>query len=58
MPLLILIAIGAILIGKSFYDGCTKNHHVFTGEELDTMNREMVGKSQKECRQIIKKYSE
>lgn len=58
MPLLILIAIGAILIGKSFYDSCTKNHHVFTGEELDATNREMVGKSQKECRQIIKKYSE
>ena len=57
MLLLILFVIGAILIGKSFYDSCTKNHHVFTGEELNAMNREMVGRSKAECRQIIRKYS-
>lgn len=57
MPLLILIAIGVILIGKSFYDSCTKNNHVFTAEELNAMNNQMVGKSQKECRQIIKNHS-
>lgn len=57
MPLLILIAIGAILIGKSFYDSCTRNNHAFTTEELNAMNKEMVGRSQKECRQIIKNHS-
>lgn len=57
MQLLILIAIVVIVIGKRIYDGCTKNHHVFTGEEISAMNREMVGKSKAECRQIIKKYS-
>lgn len=57
MQLLILIAIGAILIGKSICDSCMRNNHVFTGEELNAMNNEMVGRSQKECRQIIKRYS-
>ena len=30
---------------------------VWTKEEMDAMNREMVGKSKKECQQILKKYS-
>ena len=57
MPLLILIAIGAFLIGKSFYDSRTRNNHVFTADELNAMNKEMVGKSQRDCRQIIKNHS-
>lgn len=32
------------------------NDEVFTDEELRQMNIEMIGKSQKECREIIKKY--
>ena len=57
MELLLLIGFGLFMLGKWIYDQCTRNHHVFTGEELDAMNREMVGKSTKECRQIVKKYS-
>lgn len=57
MPLLILIAIGAFLIGKAFYDSCTRNNYVFTTDELNAMNKEMVGKSQRECCQIIKNHS-
>lgn len=30
---------------------------VWSSEELDAMNREMVGKSKKECQQILRKYS-
>lgn len=57
MELLLLIGFGLFMLGKWIYDQCTRNHHVFTGEELDAMNREMVGKSKKECQQILKKYS-
>lgn len=57
MELLLLIGFGLFMFGKWIYDQCTRNHHVFTGEELDAMNREMVGKSTKECQQILKKYS-
>lgn len=57
MELLFLIGFGLFMLGKWIYDKCTTSHHVFTGEELDAMNREMVGKSTKECRRILKKYS-
>lgn len=57
MELLLLIYFGLFILGKWIYDQCTRNHHVFAGEEHDAMNREMVGKSAKECRKIIKKYS-
>lgn len=57
MELLLLIGAGLFFLGKWLYDKSTTNHHVFTSSELDAMNREMVGKSQKECKQIIKKYS-
>lgn len=53
----LLIGVGLYLLGKLIFDKCTTNHHVFTSAELDAMNREMVGKSKKECQQIIKKYS-
>lgn len=56
MELLLLIGFGIFMLGKWIYDKCTTSHHVFTGEELDAMNREMVGKSTKECQQILKKY--
>lgn len=56
MELLLLIGFGLFLFGKWIYDKCTTNHYVFTSEELDSMNREMVGKSKKECQEILKKY--
>lgn len=57
MELLLLIGFGLFMFGKWIYDEGTKSKHIFTGEELDAMNREMVGKSRKECQQILKKYS-
>ena len=53
----LLACLGIIVILKYLYDNCTKSHHIFTSDELDAMNMEMVGKSTKECRQILKKYS-
>lgn len=57
MELLLLIGFGVFMFGKWIYDKCTSSRHVFTKEEFDAMNREMVGKSKKECQKIIKKYS-
>lgn len=56
MELLLLIGFGLFMFGKWIYDKCTTSHHVFTGEELDDMNREMIGKSTRECQHILKKY--
>lgn len=36
--------------------GNSGSGHVFSGEELDKMCWEMVGKSKKECQEILKKY--
>lgn len=58
MDLLLLIGFGLFMLGKKIYDECTKSKHVFTSEELDSMCGEMVGKSTKECQQILKKYRE
>lgn len=57
MELLLLIVFGLFMAGKWIYDKRTTNRHVFTHEEIDAMNREMIGKSTKECQQILKKYS-
>lgn len=37
--------------------GGSSKGRVWSSEELEAMNREMVGKSKKECQQILKKYS-
>ena len=57
MEFLFLVGFGLFILCKSVYNDYTRNTHVFTDTELDRMNYEMVGKSKKECRQIIKRYS-
>lgn len=57
MELLIVLGFGLFMLGKWIYDKLTTNQHAFTSEELEAMTNEMIGKSQKECREIIKKYS-
>ena len=48
---------GVFMFGKVIYNECTKTCKAFTTEELEQMNREMIGKSQKECQEIIKKHN-
>ena len=57
MTLIFLIIVAVYILGKCVYDDCTKNTHAFSKEELNQMNLSMVGKSQKECRKIIREYS-
>jgi len=54
---IVVVGVLIFLLGKWIYDKLTWNHHAFTSEEIDAMNREMVGKSQRECKNIVKKYS-
>ena len=58
MSFIFLVLILVFIFGKTIYDECTKNRKAFTAEGLEQMNREMIGKSQKECQQILKKYSQ
>ena len=57
MPILIILGILIIWAIIWFKDKLTPPCRAFTPEETRQMNREMVGKSKKECQQIVKKYS-
>ena len=57
MGFIFLFLFGLFMFGKVIYNECTKTCKAFTTEELEQMNREMIGKSQKECQEIIKKYN-
>lgn len=54
----IICAISVVIIWACYSSsGNSRKGRVWSSEELDAMNREMVGKSKKECQQILKKYS-
>ena len=57
MGFIFLVLFGLFMFGKVIYNECTKTCKAFTTEELEQMNREMIGKSQKECQKIIKKHN-
>lgn len=57
MTVIFLVIVAVYILSKCAYDNSTKNTHAFSKEELNQMNLLMVGKSQKECRKIIRKYS-
>ena len=57
MGFIFLVLFGLFMFGKMIYDELTRNRHAFTAEELEQMHREVIGKSKKECQQILKKYS-
>ena len=57
MPILIILGILIIWAIIWIKDKLTPPCRAFTPEEIRQMNREMVGKSKKECQQIVKKYS-
>ena len=56
MPIIVLIAVLAIYGAANIHDTSAKNKKAFTEKELDRMLNEMIGKSKKECRKIIKRY--
>lgn len=56
MPILILLGIGAFYLVVSLYNTCTTNTKPYSNDELDSMLSQMVGKSKKECRKILKQH--
>lgn len=56
MPIIILLGIGVFWAVCKIHEICTTNYHAYTEEELDAMGKDMLGKSTKECQEILKKY--
>lgn len=57
MPLLILLGIAALAGGISAYENrAPRNTKPFTRLERERIMGEMVGKSKRECRAILRKY--
>ena len=56
MPIIILVAALAVYGAANVHDTTTKNKKPFTSNELDDMLGQMIGKSKKECRKILRKY--
>lgn len=57
MPLLILLGIFAGYGAVSFAQSCEKSAPPMNKSTGDRMTNEMIGKSKKECRKILKKYN-
>ena len=47
MGFIFLVLFGLFMFGKVIYDECTKTCKAFTAEEIEQMNREMIGKNKK-----------
>jgi len=57
MQLLIILGIVAIAGGITAYENrAPRNTKPHTHSEMDSMLREMTGKSKRECRAILRKY--
>lgn len=56
MPLLIIIGILIIYGVYHIYMEVTRKKTAYTKSELDNMLKDMRGKSESECRKILRKY--
>ena len=56
MPIIIILGILFTWIVFDVYEIITKSNHAFTLEEIEQMQKEMCGKSQKECAKILRRY--
>lgn len=57
MPLLAALGIFAIIKLIQFFEWLNTNVQPFTSYELQSMRREMSGKNEAQCRQVLNKYS-
>ena len=57
MPLLIVLGVLAIFLISELFDASFKSKKVFTSKELETMTLQMVGKSEKECKRILRSHT-
>lgn len=56
MPVLILLGFLVVWIVVSLYKNCGKNTRPYSHDELEQMLDQMVGKSEKECKEILNRY--
>lgn len=56
MPVLILLGFLVVWIIVSSHKACSKNTHPYSHDELEQMLEQMVGKSEKDCKKILKHY--
>ena len=54
MPVLILLGFLVVWIIVSSHKACSKNTHPYSHDELEQMLEQMVGKSEKDCKKILK----
>lgn len=56
MPIIIIIGILTVYGVWGVYNALTRNTKVYTKEELQQMSREMTGRTQSQCRAVLKKH--
>lgn len=56
MPVIILLGIFAIKGVINLFDTCSKKAPIHNKNEIDDMLRQMVGKSEREARKIVRMY--
>ena len=56
MPIIIILGILFAWLMLDLYEIITKSNHVFTPDEMEQIQKEMCGKSQKECAKILRRY--
>ena len=50
------IGVSLIFLVANISSKIGRNKYAFSNDELESMNKEMCGKSKEECRRILKKY--
>ena len=56
MPIIIILGILFAWLMLDLHEIITKSNHVFTPDEIEQIQKEMCGKSQKECAKILRRY--
>lgn len=56
MPVLILLGFFGVWGAVDLHDTCSKKGRVCTDTEMENMLKQMVGKSKKEARKIVRMY--
>ena len=56
MPVIYLLCIFAVWGIAGLHSSCTPKKKAYTKEELELMQKQMIGKSKKEKRKILKQF--
>ena len=56
MPIIIILGILFVWLVLDVSESATKSNHEFTPDEMEQMQKEMCGKSQSECAEILRRY--